>query len=75
MKYKSIYNYETKWDIFCNKIRPHWWNHFWYSYKNRNIGFGPGFYATKTFRESRLVLIIAIFGIILIITHIILKII
>lgn len=69
--YKEYFNRDTlKWtkrkskiSSFFDKIKPYWWDEFWYNYHWNGI-IGPGGYHTKTFRNDRLSLVFAIISLI-----------
>lgn len=50
---------KSKLQLFFDKIKPYWWDKFWYTYHWNGI-IGPGSKGSKTFRYDRLSLIFAI---------------
>lgn len=56
---------KSKFQKFMMRLRPYWWDEFWYKYHWNGI-IGPGSHRSDEFREGRLALVFAIAAFIII---------
>lgn len=55
---------KSKVQIWFDKIKPYWWDEFWYNY-HWNGMLGPGGYHTKSFKSGNLALILSVVSLII----------